>query len=207
MESHTGKTSELSGAELRREARRRKILESAKARLEKLNGGVKLVETNNTDCTARDYSDPEVEPNVPIGVGLSQEELVFSTTRFSSSSNRETQNKFIKCRVHIFIASILGYILSCYVSNSLFIPVFLCIMIEIFYLNKQQQIQNNIVSMILPITVLFTGEFIGNRIKQANRFIYILQYLIINLAVNIFCICISSYVCKFRISDHVTDIK
>lgn len=48
MESHTGKTSELSGAELRREARRRKILESAKARLEKLNGGVKLVETNNT---------------------------------------------------------------------------------------------------------------------------------------------------------------
>ncbi|XP_017872884.1 PREDICTED: uncharacterized protein LOC108620492 [Drosophila arizonae] len=207
MESHTGQTSELSGSDLRREARRRKILESAKARLEKLNGGVKLVETNNTDCTARDYSDPEVEPNVPIGVGLSQEELFFSTTRFSSSSNRVTQNKFIKCRAHIFIASILGYILSCYVSNSLFIPVFLCILIEIFYLNKQQQIQNNIVSMLLPITVLFTGEFIGNRIKQANRFIYILQYLIINLAVNIFCICISSYVYKFRISNHVTDIK
>ncbi|XP_030245972.1 uncharacterized protein LOC115565116 [Drosophila navojoa] len=207
MESRTGQASELSGADLRREARRRKILESAKARLEKLNGGVKLVESNNTDGTAKDYSDPEVEPNVPIGVGVSQEELFFSTTRFSSSSNRETQNKYIRCRVHIFMASVLGYIVSCYVSNSLFIPVFLCILIEIFYFNKQLKIQNNIVSMILPIIIMFTGELIGNRIKQVNRFLYILQYLIINLAVNIFCICISSYVFKFKISSHVADIK
>lgn len=160
-----------------------------------------------TDCTARDYSDPEVEPNVPIGIGLPQEEFFFSTTRFSSSSNLEAPNKFIRCRVHIFIASILGYILSCYVSNSLFIPVFLCVFIEVFYLNKQQQIQNNIISLILPIVVLFTGAFIGDKIKQVNRFFYILQYLIINFAINIFCICISSYVFKFKVSGHIANIK
>lgn len=163
-----------------------------------------------TDCGATevlDYSDPEVEPNVPIGSGSPQEQLFFSTATFSSSSTSDTPNKFIRCRIHIFVASILGYILSCYVSNSLFIPGFLCVIIEVFYLKEQQKIQSNIVSMILPIALLFTGTFIGNKIKHVNRFLYISQYLIINLAVNIFCICLSGYVCQFKRIGHVADIK
>ncbi|XP_064546838.1 uncharacterized protein l(2)SH0834 [Drosophila montana] len=210
MDSAVGQAPESTGEDLRREARRKKILQTAKARLDKLNGAARAAEVNFIDSPAAeklDYSDPEVEPSIPIRTTFAQQDSIYYSTTNFSPSNAETPNKFVTGRVHIFIASILGYILSHYVQNSLFVPVFLCIIFEIFYLKGHQNPQNNILSIILPVALLFTGAFLGNKIRQINRLLSILQSLIINLAVNIFCICLSSYLFKLQSVSHVADIK
>ncbi|XP_030557014.1 uncharacterized protein LOC115759998 [Drosophila novamexicana] len=210
MDSAVGQAPESTAEDLRREARRKKILQTAKARLDKLNGLARAAEVNYVDSPATeelDYSDPEVEPSVPIITTFAQQDRIFYSATNVSPNNADVPNKFVTGRVHIFIASILGYILSHYVKNSLFVPVFLCILIEIFYLKGHQNPQNNILALILPVALLFTGAFVGNKIRQINRLLSILQSLIINLAVNIFCICLSSFLFKLKSVSHVADIK
>ncbi|KAL7740882.1 hypothetical protein ACLKA6_014045 [Drosophila palustris] len=62
MDSATDQIPESLTAELRREFRRKKILETAKSRLEKLNGRAQAHDSNSPEVL--EYSDPEVEPNI-----------------------------------------------------------------------------------------------------------------------------------------------
>ncbi|KAH8263284.1 hypothetical protein KR044_006879 [Drosophila immigrans] len=216
METSTERSPEAIMAELRREARRKKILESAKTRLEKLNGraqqthGKQILRLDLTH-EVLEYSDPEVEPNIHVGNTNYQEDAFqtsfFAATSSSNAANLEAPNIFVKSRALIFVAAIVGYILSQYANSCLFVPVGLCILIEVFFYKGHQYLNNNIVNMIVPMVLLFTGASLGNKIKQINSLVSISQSLLINLAITIFCICLSSFLFQFVSLNHIVDIK
>ncbi|XP_034097708.1 uncharacterized protein LOC132784897 [Drosophila nasuta] len=208
METNTERSTEATSTELRREARRKKILESAKSRLEKLNGRVHPHDANSPEVL--EYSDPEVEPNIQVGSKNYQEDAfnsVFFTSASSNTTNLETPSFFVKSRALIFVAAIVGYILSQYANNILFVPVGLCILIEVFYYKGHQYLNNNIVNMIVPMVLLFAGPSLGNKIKQINSLVSISQSLLINLAITIFCICLSSFLFQLFSLNHIVEIK
>ncbi|EDV99448.1 uncharacterized protein LOC6567001 [Drosophila grimshawi] len=213
MDASEEKSPEAIAAELRRENRRKKILQTAKSRLEKLNGSVKTFDENHIDSGTKEdmtYSDPEVEPNIPAGLFPQDDgfnRTFFAAANLSTPTIADNQNIFVKSRVHIFIASVVGYILSHFVTNSLFVPVGLCMMYELFSLRGQPYPTNSILSLILPIALLFTGTFLGSKVKQINCLLYISQSLIVNLAINIFCICLSSLLFEYISVNHFVNIK
>ncbi|KAH8394167.1 hypothetical protein KR215_002244 [Drosophila sulfurigaster] len=208
MDTNTERSTEATSTELRREARRKKILESAKSRLEKLNGRVQTHDANSPEVL--EYSDPEVELNIQAGSKNYQEDAfnsVFFTSASSKTTNLETPGFFVKSRALIFVAAIVGYILSQYANNILFVPVGLCILIEVFYYKGHQYLNNNIVNTIVPMVLLFAGPSLGNKIKQINSLVSISQSLLINLAITIFCICLSSFLFQLFSLNHIVDIK
>ncbi|KAH8378237.1 hypothetical protein KR093_010328 [Drosophila rubida] len=217
MESSTDRNPEAVSAELRREARRKKILKSAKTRLEKLNGRAQthgkqsfISQSYANSPDVLEYSDPEVEPNIQVG-SKNYPEDTFNASFFaaasSNSPNVEVPSIFVKSRALIFLAAIVGYIVSQYANSFLFIPVGLCILIEVFYYKGHQYMNNNIVNMIVPLALLFTGSSLGNKIKQINSFVSISQSLLINLAITIFCICLSSFLFQLVSLNHIVEIK
>ncbi|XP_034472933.1 uncharacterized protein LOC117780484 [Drosophila innubila] len=208
MDSITDQIPESLTADLRREVRRKKILESAKTRLEKLNGRAQAHDSNTPEVL--EYSDPEVEPNIHVGSKVYQEDA-FTPSFFAAVNNNstchQTPNILIRSRSYIFIAAVVGYILSQYAINCLFVPVGLCILVELFYYKGQNNINNNIVNVIVPMALLFTGASLGSKIKQVNSLLSISQSLLINLAVTIFCICLSSILFQYISLNHIVDIK
>ncbi|XP_017838218.2 uncharacterized protein LOC108596703 [Drosophila busckii] len=205
-------TTETTAADLRRELRRKKVLESAKSRLEKLNGRIKPAGVHEdivSNEEAVEFSDPEVELNIPTGNTFFAEEpniSFFSTNTFSPTTT-EVPNIYIRSRVHIFIASIIGYFLSLYIKNMLFAPVGLCIMIELFFFRDQSSHNNNIVNVIVPIALMFSGARLSNKIKQVSYLFAISQSLIVNLAINIFCICVASFLYQYKSDANFVVVK
>lgn len=239
MSSELGQISEPTTADLRRELRRKRILETAKSRLEKLNGKAQglgadpigknylyffvavtiyltisnelymHIISDTTPTEVLEYSDPEVEPNILVD-NASLEDIAFknpfSSPTNTSAVNSDLTNLLVRSRIHIFIASLLGYILSQYVYISLFVPVGLCLLIEIFFY-KSFQHGNGSGNLIVPITILFTGAQFANKIRQLNYFLSISQYLGISLGVNVFCICVSSISFQYFNANHVVTIN
>ncbi|KAH8408169.1 hypothetical protein KR222_005691 [Zaprionus bogoriensis] len=217
MDSGLGKVSEPTAAELRRELRRKKILETAKSRLEKLNGKIQSTEQagnifillDTAPAEALEYSDPEVEPNITVENVHLQAPFMSTfypaNTSSSSPANSDIRSVIFKSRIHIFIASFLGYILSHYAYSCLFAPVCLCILIEIFYYKNLQH--NNAANLIVPIAILFTGASLGNKIRQINVFLSISHCLAISLGVNVFCICLSSISLQYFNENHVVTVN
>lgn len=124
----------------------------------------------------------------------------------TSAAMSDKKNVLVRNRIHIFIASLLGYILAQYAYTFLFVPVGLCILFEIFYY-KNLQYGNSTANIIVPIAILFTGAQLGNKIRQINNFLSIAHYLGISLGVNIFCIGLSSFSFQYFNANHVVTIN
>lgn len=165
--------------------------------------------SDTTPTEVLEYSDPEVEPNIIVD-NASLEDIAFknpfSSPTNTSAVNSDLTNLLVRSRIHIFIASLLGYILSQYVYICLFVPVGLCLLIEIFFY-KSFQHGNGSGNFIVPIAILFTGAQFGNKIRQLNYFLSISQYLGISLGVNVFCICVSSVSFQYIYANHVVTIN
>lgn len=157
-----------------------------------------------------EYSDPEVEPNILVENAVLQDtpfKNPFYLPTNTSAAVSVQKNVLVRNRIHIFIASLLGYILAQYAYSFLFVPVGLCIIFEIFYYKDLQYGGNSTANLIVPIAILFTGAQLGNKIKQINNFLSIAQYLGISLGVNIFCICLSSFSFQYLNANHVVTIN
>lgn len=167
------------------------------------------ITSDTTPTEALEYSDPEVEPNILVD-NATLEDIAFKNPFYSSTNtsavNSDLTNLLVRSRIHIFIASLLGYILSQYAYICLFVPAGLCILIEIFYY-KNIQYGNSSANLIVPIAILFTGAQFGNKIRQLNYFLSISQYLGISLGVNVFCICVSSFSFQYFNVNHVVTIN
>lgn len=117
----------------KRELRRKKILENAKYRLEKLNGsgsgdssGFDTVVSNDTE-----YPDPEVEPNV-IEYRQTQ---TYSMAENSSPQTQIAMQCFIEHRLHIVLLSLVIYtfcIGGVYNTNTC-IPILGCCFAEVLF--------------------------------------------------------------------------
>lgn len=156
-----------------------------------------------------EYSDPEVEPNILVENAVLQDvpfQNPFYSPTNTSAAMSDKKNVLVRNRLHIFIASLLGYILAQYAYNFLFIPIGLCILFEIFYY-KDLQYGNSTANLIVPIAILFTGAQLGNKLRQINNFLSIAHYLGISLGVNIFCICLSSFSFQYLSANHVVTIN
>ncbi|CAD6997219.1 unnamed protein product [Ceratitis capitata] len=116
---------------LRREARRRKILENAKNRLEKLNmrqsgeGDTEILKECSNHQLQQDieYSDPEVEPNIPEPQHMPFQQFDENFLKgFESSLNRqdtrEKENTFIKFKLHVILAVTVAYVASVLLNTS-----------------------------------------------------------------------------------------
>ncbi|XP_030376362.1 uncharacterized protein LOC115625454 [Scaptodrosophila lebanonensis] len=181
---------EQSAAEVRRNLRRKKILESAKNRLEKLNGRACDVQARIVDNPTEvlQYSDPEVEPDSPIHTpfqgGLPKN--LFTETE------PVTTNKFIKSRGHIFVSALIGYAVSIYTSSSIFLVPGLLTIIELIYFRAYQSFNSN--SLIMPLILLLTSSRLSSKINQINAILSITQSVLVDLAICIFCFCFIGYI-------------
>lgn len=150
-----------------------------------------------------------MEPNILVENAVLQDvpfQNPFYSPTNTSAAMSDKKNVLVRNRLHIFIASLLGYILAQYAYNFLFIPIGLCILFEIFYY-KDLQYGNSTANLIVPIAILFTGAQLGNKLRQINNFLSIAHYLGISLGVNIFCICLSSFSFQYLSANHVVTIN
>ncbi|KAH8257668.1 hypothetical protein KR038_001131 [Drosophila bunnanda] len=175
---------------LRRELRRKKILEASKSRLDKLNGRTTALENEpvgNTDesANATQYSDPEVEPDIPIPRSFLPEQAVPV-----SKPTAPVANALLKTRVHIILAACVGFLLALYANSSVFVPVLLLILVELVFLPYRRG--DNLPPSVAPMLLLFVHPNISSKINQFSKLFTILQSLLGDLAITVCVVCSGS---------------
>ncbi|KAH8341350.1 uncharacterized protein l(2)SH0834 [Drosophila kikkawai] len=175
---------------LRRELRRKKILEASKSRLDKLNGRATTLESEtpgNTDESANttQYSDPEVEPDIPIPRPFLPEQPVPAT-----KASAPLASALLKTRVHIILAACGGFLLALYANSSVFVPVLLFVLVELAFLPYRNG--DNLPASVAPMLLLFVHPNISSRIKQFSKLFAILQSLLGDLAITVCVVCSGS---------------
>ncbi|XP_004521409.1 uncharacterized protein LOC101456684 [Ceratitis capitata] len=202
---------------LRREARRRKILENAKNRLEKLNmrqsgeGDTEILKECSNHQLQQDieYSDPEVEPNIPEPQHMPFQQFDENFLKgFESSLNRqdtrEKENTFIKFKLHVILAVTVAYVASVLLNTSAgtkffaVIPVALVIISDLTIFRQQNQR-----SPLINMLVIFGIR--SQEIVHALDIVSNLQNVLADLSIYIFYFCIAT--CVGNQFVHLADIK
>ncbi|XP_020807201.1 uncharacterized protein LOC110183302 [Drosophila serrata] len=201
---NTNETSVKQSIALRRELRRKKILEASKSRLDKLNGRATALDNEtvgNTDESANttQYSDPEVEPDIPIPRSFLPEQTVPV-----SKPSASVANALLKTRVHIILAACVGFLLALYAKSSVFVPVLLFILAELVFL--QYRSGDNLPPSVAPMLLLFVHPNISNKIKQFSKLFSILQSLLGDLAITVCIVCSGSLLLNLS-TDIVTEVE
>ncbi|XP_067625411.1 uncharacterized protein l(2)SH0834 isoform X2 [Eurosta solidaginis] len=211
--------------ELRRIQRRRKILENAKSRLEKLNmrqngdGDTELVNIRASVPLVQEceYSDPEVEPNIPEHFHMQTpafqqqpHNLQFEDTlkNFESTRNyeqtQENEKIYIKYKLHVILAVSIAYMATLILNENegqtfyVIIPFALVLVsdLTIFY---QQRQRNPMIDML----VLFGIR--AHKIVFAINVATKIQIVITDLSIFIFYFCIAAFLGNQFV--HLADIK
>ncbi|KAH8329480.1 hypothetical protein KR074_011723 [Drosophila pseudoananassae] len=185
---------------LRRELRRKKILEASKSRLDKLNGRATSIEKETLEgepTTPEQYSDPEVEPDIPIKRSFLPEQ--------PAPPQPNGPNILVKSRVHIILAAIVGFVLALYTNSSVFVPVLLFAVLEFvfFQYHKRETLPSNLG----PMLILLMNPQIGNRVKQFNNIFVILQSFLGDLAITVCVLCLGSIILLGLNTEVVTIVK
>ncbi|KAH8249743.1 hypothetical protein KR032_011949 [Drosophila birchii] len=187
---------------LRRELRRKKILEASKSRLDKLNGRATALEKEtlgHTGANTAQYSDPEVEPDIPIPRPFLPEQTVPLT-----KPTAPVANALLKTRVHIILAACVGFLLAVYANSSVFVPVLLFILVELVFL--QYRSGDNLPPSMAPMLLLFVHPNISSKIKQFSKLFAILQSLLGDLAITVCVVCSGSLLLNLS-KDIVTEVE
>ncbi|KAH8327920.1 hypothetical protein KR067_001736 [Drosophila pandora] len=203
MEQTEVTTEEKTGKDaiaLRRELRRKKILEASKSRLDKLNGRATSIEKETLDgdpIIPEQYSDPEVEPDIPIKRSFLPEQ--------PAPPQPTGSNILVKSRVHIILAAVVGFILALYTNSSVFVPVLLFAVLEFvfFQYHKRETLPSNLG----PMLILLMNPNIGNRVKQFNNIFVILQSFLGDLAITVCVLCLGSIILLGLNPEVVTIVK
>ncbi|XP_017003989.2 uncharacterized protein l(2)SH0834 [Drosophila takahashii] len=184
---------------LRRELRRKKILEASKSRLDKLNGRVSALQNENIDDgpTNTQYSDPEVEPDIPVKRSFLPEQPATPVV--------SAPNILLKSRVHIILAAVVGFILALYTNSSVFFPVLLFVILELAFLQYHKR--DCLPPSVGPMLLMFINPNITNKIKQFSSIFLILQSLLGDLAITVCVVCSGSVLLLNFNSDFVTVLK
>ncbi|XP_068143484.1 LOW QUALITY PROTEIN: uncharacterized protein l(2)SH0834 [Drosophila tropicalis] len=175
----------------RRHLRRKKILDGAKTRLEKLNG--------KADRSAPElvrYSDPEVEPNVAGGKYPPNVFLVAAPKK-KLLAQFCFSNVIIKNRMHIFLCSGIVFALSLYIKKNN-LPYVGIIMLELTLLRPQ--CRNKKFGQVMPALPVFFDTKLSQRITQFISLIWMIQFLLTDFAISIFIICVGSCILH-KVSD------
>ncbi|XP_034666640.1 uncharacterized protein LOC117900395 [Drosophila subobscura] len=174
---------------LRRDLRRKKILDDAKIRLEKLNGRAASRETDLFDNETPTvlYSDPECEPNIQSGRSVFAN---VETSNASKPSNTSISNKLIKRKVHIFVSSCLGLLIAFYTKGSVFLPVIFCTSLELVF---GKYINQNMSAHTKSFFLLSFGTNYGKQIQQLSKILQVIQSILSNLAVTVCVLCTVSF--------------
>ncbi|KAH8389161.1 hypothetical protein KR200_009511 [Drosophila serrata] len=198
---NTNETSVKQSIALRRELRRKKILEASKSRLDKLNGRATALDNETVDESANttQYSDPEVEPDIPIPRSFLPEQTVPV-----SKPSASVANALLKTRVHIILAACVGFLLALYAKSSVFVPVLLFILAELVFL--QYRSGYNLPPSVAPMLLLFVHPNISNKIKQFSKLFSILQSLLGDLAITVCIVCSGSLLLNLS-TDIVTEVE
>ncbi|XP_046868906.1 uncharacterized protein LOC6649968 [Drosophila willistoni] len=192
MNAAPGKLVDQPLADVRRQLRRKRILDGAKTRLEKLNG--------KTDGNAPEivrYSDPEVEPNVPGGK-YSLNEFFDATPKKKLPLQFCFTNIIFENRMHIFLSSGIAFALSLYIktNNLLYVGI---IMLELTLLRPQ--CRNKIfVNQVLPVLPIFIDTKLSQRITKFISLLWMMKFLLNDFAISIFVICVGSCILP-KVSD------
>ncbi|KAH8410595.1 hypothetical protein KR009_006173 [Drosophila setifemur] len=184
---------------LRRELRRKKILKASKSRLDKLNGKATTLdkESHDSEPTPAQYSDPEVEPDIPITRSFLPEQ--------QTSPQINSPNALVKGRAHIMLAACIGFVLARYTSSSVFVPVLLFAILEFVFLkyHKRAFIPPNLE----PMLILFMNPNLTSKIKQFSNIFFILQSFLGDLAITVCVLCSGSFLLISLNKDYVTIVK
>ncbi|XP_036322578.1 uncharacterized protein LOC118736638 isoform X2 [Rhagoletis pomonella] len=169
----------------RREARRRKILENAKSRLEKLN-----FLTQET-C---EYSDPEVEPDIPEHLQMPFRQFETTFRGFDDTINHsdlhEKEKPFIKYKLHVVLAVTIAYIASLILNVNeertfyVIIPVTLVIICDLTIFQQRQQ--NPMIHMLVLFGI--RSQEIVHALSMAGK----IQNIVTDLSIFIFYFCIAT---------------
>ncbi|EDX04500.1 uncharacterized protein LOC6731780 [Drosophila simulans] len=204
MESNDLGTTDANSAQqslaLRRELRRKKILESSKARLDKLNSrSTSAFQNENLDGepSYTQYSDPEVEPDIPIRRSFLPEQPAPRRTT--------SRNAFLKSRVHIILAACFGFLLALYTNSSVFIPVLLFVIAELAFLQNFKE--DHLPASMGPLLLMFINPNITSKIKQFSSIFFILQSLLGDLAITVCVVCSGSMLLLNFRPDYATIVK
>ncbi|KAH8282556.1 hypothetical protein KR054_008370 [Drosophila jambulina] len=189
---------------LRRELRRKKILEASKSRLDKLNGRATAIESEtlghkDESASPTQYSDPEVEPDIPIPRSFLPEQPVPE-----SKASAPLVKSLLKTRVHIILAACVGFLLAMYANSSVFVPVLLFILVELVFL--QYRSGDNLPPSVAPMLLLFVHPNISSKIKQFSKLFGILQSLLGDLAITVCVVCSGSLLLNLS-TDIVTEVE
>ncbi|XP_017042729.1 uncharacterized protein LOC108089124 [Drosophila ficusphila] len=184
---------------LRRELRRKKILEASKSRLDKLNGRTSALQSENHDDEPINpqYSDPEVEPDIPIINPFFAEQ--------PANLKNNPPNAFVKSRIHIILAAGIGFLLSLYTNSSVFLPVLLLVILELAFLQYHKR--DNLPPSVGPMLLMFMNPNITNKIKQFSSIFLILQSLLGDLAITVCVVCSGNILLLNFNTDFVTVVK
>ncbi|KAM7352088.1 lethal (2) SH0834 [Cochliomyia hominivorax] len=207
----------------RREARRRKILDNAKNRLERLNGRTATNNTSPITPTSIDshdvhnrhehfngpnlldsveFSDPEVEPDMIPQQFLQNDPTMIIGNLFSSLNGETTtttapQQKrhiLLRARLHLVISALIACIFTIVLresttsSYSIFIPAGLCVIIDLLFFREQQPL-----NPIINLVITMCNIRLPSQTKNALHLFSIIQSLIVDLGVFIFCFCLFSF--------------
>ncbi|EDW88789.1 uncharacterized protein LOC6528010 [Drosophila yakuba] len=198
-ETTDGKSTQQSLA-LRRELRRKKILEASKARLDKLNGRASAAFQNENldgEPSNTQYSDPEVEPDIPIRRSFLPEQ--------PPPPKITTRNAWLKSRVHIMLAAGFGFLLALYTNSSVFIPVLLFVIAELAFLQYYKE--DHLPASMGPLLLMFINPNITSKIKQFSSIFFILQSLLGDLAITVCVVCSGSMLLLNLNTDYATIVK
>ncbi|XP_017075099.1 uncharacterized protein LOC108110529 [Drosophila eugracilis] len=184
---------------LRRELRRKKILEASKSRLDKLNGRTSALQKDSLDdgATNTQYSDPEVEPDIPLKRSFFPEQPAPTKT--------STPNVLLKIRVHIILAACVGFLLALYTNSSVFMPVLLFVIVELAFLQYHKR--DYLPPSVAPMLLLFINPNITNKINQFSSIFLILQSLLGDLAITVCVVCSGSILLLNFNTEIVTIVK
>ncbi|XP_016963240.1 uncharacterized protein LOC108033428 [Drosophila biarmipes] len=184
---------------LRRELRRKKILEASKSRLDKLNGRASAIQKENfvDEPTNIQYSDPEVEPDIPIKRSFFADQ--------PAPQPVSAPSVLLKSRVHIILAACVGFVLALYTNSSVFFPVLLFVILELGFLQYYKR--ENLPPSMGPMLLMFINPNITNKIKQFSSVFLILQSLLGDLAITVCVVCSGSLLLLNFNSDFVTVLK
>ncbi|EDV58504.1 uncharacterized protein LOC6542031 [Drosophila erecta] len=204
MDSNESGTTDRSSTQqslaLRRELRRKKILEASKARLDKLNGiASSAFQNENLDGepTNTQYSDPEVEPDIAIRRSFLPEQ--------PAPPKITTRNAWLKSRIHIILAACFGFLLGLYTNSSVFIPVLIFVIAELAFLQYYKE--DHLPASVGPMLLMLFNPNITSKIKQFSRIFFILQSLLCDLAITVCVVCSGSMLLLNFSSDFATIVK
>ncbi|XP_053960786.1 uncharacterized protein LOC128864978 [Anastrepha ludens] len=202
---------------LRREARIRKILDNAKTRLEKLNmrqsgdGDTDLPNERSGAHTqeACEFSDPEVEPDIPEHLQMPFQFQQFEDTfkGFETTINHEDtcekENSFLKYKLHVVLAVTVAYIVSLILNGSegktffVIIPVALVIISDLTIFNQQKQ-QSPMINMLVIFGIR------SQEISHAFNVVSKMQNILTDLSIFIFYFCLAT--CCGNQFVHLADV-